>query len=364
MTDKPSSPLPPLYTSWVETLLGNSIPPETRATCHDCAMCEEGADHQAPGSSFFNPRTKCCTYLPEIYNFLAGQILADDDPLTARGRATVEARINEGVAVTPLWLGRHPKYSLLYNNMEVHAFGRAQSLRCPHFIEADGLCGIWKNRNSICSTWFCRHERGLGGYHFWETAKNLLGAIEDDLSRWCVAELDIGEQALELLFKTRNPRQPRLIDLDSLENRANSETQRRIWGRWFGREQEFYRECARMVTALNWEGVLSVCGSRVRIRALLLKKSHEELTAVETPPKLRVARYTIEESGPDSYRLHPANALLESLTLSKRVLGLLRHFDGRPTTDVIEEIIAEKKLRITPELLRRLVDFRILTPCE
>jgi hypothetical protein len=59
MIDTLASPLPPLYASWVEALLGDSIPPETRAICQDCVMCEEGADHQAPDSLLFNPKTKC-----------------------------------------------------------------------------------------------------------------------------------------------------------------------------------------------------------------------------------------------------------------------------------------------------------------
>jgi hypothetical protein len=167
MTVSLSSPLPPLYAAWVEDLLGGSIPPETRATCHDCAMCEDGADYQAPDSKFFNPVTKCCTYLPEISNFLTGQILADDDPAITKGRASIEARINAGVAVTPLGLGRNQRYALLYDNMDVQVFGRAQSLRCPHYIdEQGGLCGIWKYRNSVCSTWFCRHVRGVAGESF------------------------------------------------------------------------------------------------------------------------------------------------------------------------------------------------------
>lgn len=366
MTDNLSSPLPPLYASWVEDMLGDSIPPETRATCQDCAMCEDGADYQAPDSRFFNPRTKCCTYLPELTNFLTGQILIDNDPNMIKGRASIEARINEGVAVTPFGLGRHPKYAMLYDNMEVQAFGRSQSLRCPHYIdEQGGLCGIWKYRNSVCSTWFCRYVRGPAGSDFWGTAKNLLVAIEQDLAHWCVAELEIGSQALRLLFKPRSLREPgKLIDLDSLEGRANPEMQRLVWGNWFGREQEFYRECARLVTPLDWQGVLSICGPHVRVRALLLQRAHEQLASGEVPPRLRFTNFTVAESGPDSCRVHHATQGMESLKLSTRLMSLLWYFDGRPTTEVIEQIIEEKKLRITPDLLRRLVDFKILTACE
>jgi ribosomal peptide maturation radical SAM protein 1 len=121
--------------------------------------------------------------------------------------------------------------------------------------------------------------RGVAGYDFWEAAKHLLSALERDLARWCIAELEIGGQALELLFKPRNSREPLRIDLDSLEGRADPETYRRIWGDWFGREQEFYRECARLVTRLAWQGVLSVCGPQVRVRALLLKQAHQRLAS-------------------------------------------------------------------------------------
>lgn len=365
MTESLTSPLPPLYAAWVEDLLGDSIPPETRATCHDCVMCDDGADYKAPDSIFFNPNAKCCTYLPEISNFLAGQILTDADPAISKGRGTIEARINEGIAVTPLGLGRHPKYALLYDNMDVQVFGRAQSLRCPHYIhEQGGLCGIWKYRNSICSTWFCRHVRGAAGNDFWQTGKYLLAAIEQDLARWCVSELEIGGPALELLFKVRRPEESHRIDLDSLESRANAETLRRVWGTWFGREQDFYRECARLVTALKWQDVLSVCGPQVRIRANLLKRSHQNLASTEIPHRLRLANFNVTESGPDFYRVNNPAFGSESFSLSTRLMALLWYFDGRPTAEVVEQIIEEKRLRITPALLLRLVDFRILIACE
>src|SRR5262245_52393001 len=95
--------LPPLYAGWMDSLLGGAIPAEGRATCSSCAMLPpagaavEGSDH------FFSPATKCCTYLPQLANFLVGRILGDQDPdpSAAAGRASVEARIDAGVGVTP-----------------------------------------------------------------------------------------------------------------------------------------------------------------------------------------------------------------------------------------------------------------------
>src|SRR5438034_10877336 len=84
--------LPPLYAAWMDQLLAGPIPPESEATCHDCAMCNQGTEASSPNGPgyYFSPQTKCCTYLPELHNFLVGRILSDDDPASATGRATVE----------------------------------------------------------------------------------------------------------------------------------------------------------------------------------------------------------------------------------------------------------------------------------
>src|SRR5215813_7928721 len=96
LPDHMASALPPLYATWMEQLLTGPIPPETGATCSDCVMLAKEPHPPTGSAHFFNPRTKCCTYLPELPNFLVGRILADSDPQSAAGRATVEARLQAG----------------------------------------------------------------------------------------------------------------------------------------------------------------------------------------------------------------------------------------------------------------------------
>src|SRR5258706_6959334 len=98
----PTSPLPPLYAAWIDQLLGGSIPQETDATCDDCAMLPDVGQTPEASGVFFNPETKCCSYVPQLPNYLVGRILNDNDPAFARGRASVETRLNAGVAVSPL----------------------------------------------------------------------------------------------------------------------------------------------------------------------------------------------------------------------------------------------------------------------
>src|SRR6266498_5696232 len=106
----PPSPLPALYAAWIDQLLAGPLPQESNATCDDCAMLPEDTRKPARSEAFFNPQTKCCTYVPELPNYLVGQILSDDDPAFASGRATVEERLHLGVNVTPLGLGQPPNF--------------------------------------------------------------------------------------------------------------------------------------------------------------------------------------------------------------------------------------------------------------
>jgi len=126
--------LPPLYAAWVAELLPGVIPRESQATCDDCAMCAHGEEQERPPEDYFDPAVKCCSYIPHLSNFLVGRILADNDPAAAPGRATVEKRIKQGVAVTPLGLDRTPVFNLVYEN-SANAFGKSRNLRCPHYLE-------------------------------------------------------------------------------------------------------------------------------------------------------------------------------------------------------------------------------------
>ena len=180
-----SEKLPPLYAKWVEELLGGAIPREERASCNNCAM-QPGPKpaYMASKQRFFDPVIKCCTYLPTLYNFLVGRILADTAPDAAQGRATVERRIADGVGVTPLGRMQTPAFGVLYKQSRM-SFGKSQTLKCPHYISESGHCGVWRHRESTCATWFCKHVRGGVAYDFWrdDGLHGLLQAVEIDLAR-------------------------------------------------------------------------------------------------------------------------------------------------------------------------------------
>jgi len=153
----PTSPLPPRYAAWMDELLAGKIPAETHATCSDCAMCaansslpSSGLDRQSD-ARFYDPDVKCCSFVPVLWNFLVGDLLADASPESAAGRATVESRLAAGIAVTPLGLASPPVYSALYRHIGP-AFGQTRAMLCPHYLSETGRCGVWRHRESTCAT--------------------------------------------------------------------------------------------------------------------------------------------------------------------------------------------------------------------
>jgi hypothetical protein len=359
------SPLPSLYAGWVDTLLAGPIPHEMEATCDDCAMLAPAASRVQASELFYDPRTKCCTYVPTLANFLVGRILADEDPAFAAGRATIEARLRAGVAVTPLGLGQPPTFTALYENTALNSFGRSPSLRCPHYLEEQGgRCGVWKHRASVCATWFCKHVRGATGMRFWRTLHQLLGSVELSLSRWCLLELDIGAEALAGLFPA--PTRPGRAEtsgqrtLDDLVNRGAS---RALWGRWYGQEADFYRECGRLVSKLSWDDVVAIGGPDVRIFSRLTTKAYRRLTFDDTPARLKVGALNVMRMDRKSCRVW-AHDGSDPLELPRALMDLLPYFDGRPTAEALQAVEAEEGVRIDPALIRRLVDFEILVPRE
>ncbi len=357
--------LPPLYAAWMDDLLEGPIPAETEATCENCAMCPEGPHRPSGSDYFFDPRTKCCTYIPELPNFLVGRMLSDDDPAFAAGRATVEKRLAEGLGISPLGIGRSPTQRFLYAlTTQAMAFGRNPDLRCPHYLEGEaGNCGIWRHRSSICATWFCKYVRGAVGFHFWRTLLQLLMTTEVNLAQWCICELDPGNEALERLFGMPSadaaPTDP--VRSGALDGRMDDATRQTVWGRWYGRDRAFFQACGRLVEGLSWSDVSKLGGSDLQLQERLVRLSYEQLRSTALPARLRVGSFQIVQVTTGHYRIRSYSAL-DPLDVPKAIMDALPHFDGRSTEAVVQEIAMQKGRILDDSLLRRLVDFQILVP--
>lgn len=318
-----ASSLPPLYAGWMDTLLGAPIPVETTATCASCAMISDAGSAE-PG---YNPDTKCCTYLPELWNFLAGAALLDDSSDGRRAGASVRARLAAREAVRPLGLGQSDAYWMRYVESPAPKFGSDPALLCPHYVnEAGGLCGIWQHRESTCATWFCKHDRGRTGQDFWERLRRVLHTAEEALSRWTLREL--GASADD-------------------------------WGSWSGREGELYTECARLVQPLAWHDVRRIAGPGMSAHEDGLARAFLLLASDAIPLHPAVELVQISTRGAGRVRLATYSAM-DALELPEAVAAVLPYFDGRPTEDALADIQRSAGVRIEPSLVRKLTDFGVL----
>lgn len=354
------SVLPPLYTGWMEKVLPGTIPNESKATCDKCAMCAHSGEQPGNGALFFDPHVKCCSYLPVLHNFLVGGILADEDPALGQGRASVEARLEARIEVTPFGLGQSAPYNLLYTHAK-GAFGISRNLRCPHYIDEEGgSCGIWRHRNAVCTTWFCKHERGATGLKFWRTLLQLLLQVEVGLSRWCVLELDIGTRALESLFPldSANREQPKLT-ANQIDQVPDLEAYRLLWGNWLGREREFYQECARLVNDLTWEDITRICGPEVLVFTKLVQEAYDRLTSNQMPEIVRLKPIQITGMGQDWAQV-TAYSVNDPLKLPRKLLEVLPYLQSQPISEALQVIQREKGIQLNRDVVRKLIDFDIL----
>lgn len=358
---RPPSTLPPLYAAWIDELLGGSIPAETDATCHDCAMCA-GPGAPPPGVVFFKPETKCCTYVPTLRNFHVGLILSDDDPPFASGRATVEARLDARVSVTPAGIGPLPVQAALYQLGGPRAFGMNRTLRCPHLLEVDGgRCGIWRYRNAICATWFCKHIRGPVGKRFWQALERLLTTVEHQLARWCISELDLDGEAVAHFVASDSRDGTIAFDAAKLDGVVDESAYRAMWGEWCGRERQFFQKAGDLVRALSWSEVVAAAGAEARLLANLVRHRYQALTSDQIPDRLTFGRATAMPTAEGRVRV-VADGVQEILDLPGELWAALPDFDGRPTPTVLRAISARHRIDVKPSLLRKLVDFELLVP--
>lgn len=347
--------LPALYARWVEAIVGGALPRESHATCDRCAMC---ASAGPAGSIPFDAATKCCTYVPVLPNFVTGAVLADPDPGAADGRRSVLARIARRAGVTPLGVTRTRAQTLVHDH-STPAFGRAVALRCPHYLDREGgQCGIWRHRNAICSTWFCKHVHGRRGFALWRTVEAMLVAAERTLALWCALESGVEPHRLQRLVSVRRDQPHEPLDAADLDGREPDDYAEH-WGRWRGREAELYTACAALVRDLVWSDVERIGGPELAMHRQVLQAQYAELARPQLPARLRPAVCRVIHRGRDTVRLQTYSPF-DPIELPAELIEALHCFDGQPIAEALEQMVDEHALELTPELVQRLVDFDVL----
>jgi hypothetical protein len=263
-----------------------------------------------------------------VASFLVGMLLADDDPQMAEGAARMRARIAKRIAVTPLGVLAPSQF--------------------------------WKHRNAICATWFCKHVRGKRGEDFWKSLAVMMSEAERALVHHCVLELDLGADALRLLFP--NPRDAlRRESLDDLDERVDEERYRALWGNWYGREEAFYVAAAEIVRPLRWGDVMRIGGSELALRARIATSTYLALMSQAIPERAKVGGLGITSMQAEA-SLVMTYSRFDPIELPNELIPLLAYFDGAKVDDARRRILDEHGIALEEDLVLKLLDFGVLVP--
>jgi len=256
--------LPVLYDRWAKECLGVRVPEEQRATCGSCPL--------VLGRPFgsedirFDESTKCCTYLPELPNYLVGLALAGGG--VGPETASMGSRLSLGSGVTPLGVGMTPLYALIYKRavgVPPGAFGRSPSLRCPHYVQTSGRCDIWQARNAVCATWHCRYNAGKNGATFWAGVRSLFRIVEEEMAIFVALRLGIASRVIGALMEA-GEHSPEEVLSKALVEGSTGRTNADMWGEWVGKEEEYFLAGGRIVADMPWEEVRRACGARLAVQ--------------------------------------------------------------------------------------------------
>jgi Fe-S-cluster containining protein len=353
VADPLRSLLPELYRPLLPDVFDTLAPTESKATCATCAMCPPN-DAPAPAAdvTYFRPDAKCCTFEPRLPSYLVGAILADERPDLAEGRRRIRAKIAARIGTTPQWVAPPAKREVLFGAAWRNAFGRSLVLLCPYFEREGGLCTIWRHRDAVCSTFFCKYESAADGQAFWNSVRALVGYVERVVSSHVTRELLPGY------------REPSAKDLtvEELEDLPPNESDyQALWGEWVGREEELYLRAYERVRGLDRAGFKAILADEEYARrAAAMTAAHESLTAPPLPARL-VPRPDLGARPAEGGVLVTTYSRYEPLLLTDALFEVVQAFGGEGTVaEVRERLLREEGLDVPEELLQDLHQYRVL----
>jgi hypothetical protein len=149
-----------------------------------------------------------------------------------------------------------------------------------------------------------------------------------------------------------------------LDRRVDRRASRLAWGKWFGREREFYGRCKEIAEALIPAEVMALGGAEATALASLTSRRFAELGNTDLPADpLRVGALEIVHSDGAMVRVCTYSAY-DPLDVPVAVFRALMRFDGRLTSEVVNEIAQQDGLAMPPAVLRTLLDHELLVKIE
>ena len=347
--------IPAIYRNIFPSFFDSLVLPEVFATCANCAMTQ----NTVPTGAKFSKVTKCCTYYPSLPNYLVGAILLDKDGVP-EGVRRIESAISSKTTVSPVGIFPSRKYLALYFKSSSATFGRSESLMCPYFEQPTGLCTIWKHRESVCSTYFCKHVAGKTGSAFWGSFKQYMNYSQTSLVKHVLLTLNVPRAGSVVSHYFSNDYAHGNLSLADVEDEFNEGRYRSMWGEWFGREREFYIRCFEIVSSLSKQQFENILGVDEKYKLLDVAEKHANVSNI---PAVLAKTPILHRKTADmeNYVVIVPQSQIEVLI----PIPLLDAFDGvKETSVIIEEVRALNGIDADPDVVLLLYHGGVLCAAE
>lgn len=352
--------LPEIYGRFFPEFFEQVIPIEELATCNDCAMCARPDQPRIPGQEYFQPDIKCCAFHPKLPNYLVGGLLLDTNPAMDAGRAVVRDKISKRIGVTPNSLMAPKKYAVLYKYVGERGFGKNYSMLCPYYLRDTGMCSIWKFREAVCSTYFCKSVAGSDGKKFWNVLRGYLIQAQDALIWYALLQLNCDIEIIwDNLANYGNSDNLEYRDVDDLP--PSDEAYQKIWGAWAGREEEFYKKSYEIISGLSRDEYDRIAGMSHRVFLEWLRKRRQEMISPVIPPVLKPN--TDMKAFPALDGTYIIKTEAGFFTIQAALYETIGMFDGKRNVDEVKAMVLEKwESELEQDLLTEMFQNRMLVP--
>ena len=171
-----------VFSSVIPELEGWRFGSEGFATCSSCPMQPQPGQELPEHRPVFTAKARCCTYHPDLPNFLAGRALKRGGV----GAQKIRARLENLETRHATGIVRPEAVAEQYLEFGKTSFGNRDDLTCPYWVSGEHNCSIYADRNAVCRTWHCKSVDGARGHAAWTALRWLLLEVEAELSKIAV----------------------------------------------------------------------------------------------------------------------------------------------------------------------------------
>jgi hypothetical protein len=335
-----------IYHSLIPDLLEIEMPEEKWADCLNCHLCANPTPERLD--------TKCCDYHPSLPNYVIGAILSDKSAALKGPQTIIRDKIAQKKGVTPFGIAPSIAYkkALKEDRADKKRKNRttehSRSLLCPFFDT--GMCTIHKYRADVCGSFFCYSVSSAEGKQLSNKVQSFSKNLDHKLSLHITHQLrpDLNDLVgIDLLKDTSS--------LIENENNSIDNNYESLWSEWINREEDYYKQCYRMIQSLSPQNVNDILGTFLTNSTEEIQRATELAYDKITPTKLffNEKKYQvwledrgmpISDNSLEKHLLMSFDGKRSSQAIVMKAKDLDSKFPAKISTYIKHQILSEKKL--------------------